>query len=585
MIGKKVLTKIVLLLIVLFGVTILTFVYTNLSPVDAAEALAVRRYSRPTAEQIELVREELGLDKPILQQYGSWLWNALHGDFGNSYNTGRSIVEELTASIQPTLIMAVLALLFSTVICIPLGVLSASRKGGLADKSIYLFGIICMSLPNYWIGFMLLLAFAVYLPIFSIMGADSLKDFVLPALALAIPTSAGTIRVFRSSLLDGYNSDFVLYARARGSIRMENCKYGKPFCVTSVNYHAGAELWVYDCRQFYGGECVLHSGSRFHVGDSIKRQGYHNNQRVCIAHCRYLCLGQFPCRLPEHIVESSKPDGRKIMIRKIIHSPQALIGLAMMLIVFLVMVFAPFLAPNDPMQLNVAHSFAPPDTQYPLGTDELGRCVLSRLIYGARESLSIALPTLLLLAIISTVIATLCAYLGGIVDRVFEVVSNIFMAFPPFLVAITLVGLFESKVTSIILSIVIAMWVWNARVVRTHVLRERSQPYVITCRMSGCSELRIVFRHIIPNILPHLLVIYSTGLSSIIIMISSYAFLGLGLETGTAEWGAMFVNANKLLFSHPELLVYPGLCILFAAAGFNLFGEALRDLCAPKEGS
>lgn len=216
MIGKKVLTKIVLLLIVLFGVTILTFVYTNLSPTDAAEALAVRRYSRPTAEQIELVREELGLDKPILQQYGSWLWNALHGDFGNSYNTGRSIVEELTASIQPTLIMAVLALLFSTVICIPLGVLSASRKGGLADKSIYLFGIICMSLPNYWIGFMLLLAFAVYLPIFSIMGADSLKDFVLPALALAIPTSAGTIRVFRSSLLDGYNSDFVLYARARG---------------------------------------------------------------------------------------------------------------------------------------------------------------------------------------------------------------------------------------------------------------------------------------------------------------------------------------------------------------------------------
>ena len=106
MIGKKVLTKIVLLLIVLFGVTILTFVYTNLSPVDAAEALAVRRYSRPTAEQIELVREELGLDKPILQQYGSWLWNALHGDFGNSYNTGRSIVEEL-AVLPEKLLLAV----------------------------------------------------------------------------------------------------------------------------------------------------------------------------------------------------------------------------------------------------------------------------------------------------------------------------------------------------------------------------------------------------------------------------------------------------------------------------------------------
>ena len=130
-------------------------------PVDAAEALAVRRYNRPTPQQVELVREELGLDQPILQQYGSWLWSALHGDFGNSYNTGRPIVEELSASIRPTLVMAAMALFFATLLSIPLGVLSASRKGGLADRSIYLFGIICMSLPNYWIGFMLLLAFAV----------------------------------------------------------------------------------------------------------------------------------------------------------------------------------------------------------------------------------------------------------------------------------------------------------------------------------------------------------------------------------------------------------------------------------------
>lgn len=108
------------------------------------------------------------------------------------------------------------------------------------------------------------------------------------------------------------------------------------------------------------------------------------------------------------------------MIRKIIHRPQAVLGLAMMLLVFLVMLLAPVFAPNDPMQLNVAHSFAPPDAQYPLGTDELGRCILSRLIYGARASLSIALPTLLLLAVISTVVATLCAYVGGALDRVLK---------------------------------------------------------------------------------------------------------------------------------------------------------------------
>lgn len=125
---QKILTRLSLFLLVLFGVTILTFIYTNLSPVDAAEALAVRRYSRPTPEQVELVREELGLDKPLIQQYGSWLWNALHGDFGNSYNTGRPIIEELTASLGPTITMASLALLFAAIFSIPLGVLSASKK-------------------------------------------------------------------------------------------------------------------------------------------------------------------------------------------------------------------------------------------------------------------------------------------------------------------------------------------------------------------------------------------------------------------------------------------------------------------------
>ena len=128
------------------------------------------------------------------------------------------------------------------------------------------------------------------------------------------------------------------------------------------------------------------------------------------------------------------------------------------------------------MQLNVAHSFAQPDAQYPLGTDELGRCILSRLIYGARASLSIALPTLLLLAVISTVVATLCAYIGGALDRIFEVVLQYFYGLSPVPRCHHPGGLFESKAASIVLSIVIAMWVWNARVVRTHVLRERNQP-------------------------------------------------------------------------------------------------------------
>ena len=213
---KRIFSRLLVLAAVLFGVTLLTFFYTSLSPVDAAQALAVRRFARPTAEQVTQVRHELGFDQPLAKQYIAWLSKAVSGDFGNSYNTGKPIIDELSASMRPTLRLAALALLFTALLSIPLGVWSASGKGGFADKSIYLFGIVCMSVPNYWIGFMLMLAFAVNIPLFSIMGAENWKDFVLPALAITIPTAAANIRVFRSSLLDGYNSDFVMYARARG---------------------------------------------------------------------------------------------------------------------------------------------------------------------------------------------------------------------------------------------------------------------------------------------------------------------------------------------------------------------------------
>ena len=240
---KKVISRLAMLLVVLFGVTLLTFFYTSLSPVDAAQALAIRRYTRPTNEQITEVRQELGLDQPIAKQYTNWVGKALRGDFGNSYNTGKPIIEELTASLKPTLKLAAMALLFTTLLSIPFGVLSAARKGGFADKTIYLFGIVCMSVPNYWIGFMLMIAFAVNIPIFSIMGAEDLKDFVLPSLAVAIPTAAANIRVFRSSLLDGYNSDFVMYARARGisegKIAVMVSRYALPPLITLLGQSFG----------------------------------------------------------------------------------------------------------------------------------------------------------------------------------------------------------------------------------------------------------------------------------------------------------------------------------------------------------
>ena len=126
---------------------------------------------------------------------------------------------------------------------------------------------------------------------------------------------------------------------------------------------------------------------------------------------------------------------------------------------------------------------------------------------------------------------------------------------------------------------------WFVRIVRSYSVQEMGKDYILAARISGCNTGKLVFRHLIPNILPQFLVYVSTGVASSIIMVSSFAFLGLGLPSGTPEWGAMLNDARTALYSHPELLIYPGLCIFVTAAGFNLFGEALRDILMPEEDS
>lgn len=271
------------------------------------------------------------------------------------------------------------------------------------------------------------------------------------------------------------------------------------------------------------------------------------------------------------------------MKKKILHNPQALIGLLLIVIVLLMAILAPLLTPHDPMAVDITKKFLEPCNEYPLGTDQLGRCVLSRLLYGARYSLGLALPILVVLAVIGTTLGMLCAWVGGLFDRIMNIVCDIFMAFPPLVIVLTLIGVVGQGAINLILSIILSMWVWFVKVVRSYVLVEKNKEYIIAAKISGCSGTDILLSHILPNIVPLLIVYFSTGIASIILMISGYSFLGLGLGNDIPEWGAMLNSAKQYLYSNPMLIVYPGICILMTAAGFNLLGEALRDILSPEE--
>lgn len=270
------------------------------------------------------------------------------------------------------------------------------------------------------------------------------------------------------------------------------------------------------------------------------------------------------------------------MLKKTLKNPQAVLGLSVMALFLLTALFAPVLAPNEPDKIDILAKYRPPGGAFPLGTDGLGRCVLSRLLYGARSSMMLALPSLAIVGLCGTVLGTAAAYLGGVFERVFIIVCDIFMAFPPLVMAISLVGALGVGMMNIAAAVFFSAWVWFAKVVRTWALIEKGKDYITASKIAGCSRTGIIFRHIIPNILPQCAVYLSTGIASMIIMVSGFAFLGLGFPAGTAEWGVMLNEAQANFHAHPELLIYPGLCILLAAVGFNLFGEALRDIVTPE---
>jgi peptide/nickel transport system permease protein len=271
------------------------------------------------------------------------------------------------------------------------------------------------------------------------------------------------------------------------------------------------------------------------------------------------------------------------MCKKILKNPQAVIGLILITVMLLAAIFAPVLAPHDPETVDLTKKYLAPCAAYPLGADQLGRCELSRLLFGARYSLAISLPILCILAVIGLLLGTLSASAGETVDRVMTMICDTFISFPALIIAVAVIGVLGDGLQNIAVAVVIAMWAWFTRVVRSYAVVEMGKEYILAARISGCGRLKLIRKHLIPNILPQFFVYLSTGVASSILMVSSFAFLGLGLPAGVAEWGAMLNDARSSLYSHPEFLIYPGFLILITAAGFNLFGEALRDELLPEE--
>ncbi len=247
------------------------------------------------------------------------------------------------------------------------------------------------------------------------------------------------------------------------------------------------------------------------------------------------------------------------------------------LLFFILALLAPWIAPHDPVKVNLLQKLKDPSAEHWLGTDHLGRDNLSRLLYGARVSIGFATMIFLSSLIIGLIVGSISGYLGGWIDNVLMRLCEGILAFPQLVLVLGIVGIFGPGLMQILLALMMVQWVHYARICRNMVVSLKERNFIAAARISGSSTWTIIRKHIIPNVQRPIVVMGTLEMGWAIMDISALSFLGLGIQPPNAEWGAMIHEGTGYIRSHPELMIYPGVAILLVVMTFNILGEALSD--------
>lgn len=258
------------------------------------------------------------------------------------------------------------------------------------------------------------------------------------------------------------------------------------------------------------------------------------------------------------------------------------LGLGIVMIMSLIALLAPWLAPYDPATLHLDHILAPPSSTFLLGTDALGRDVFSRLLFGARVSLWVGFVSVSISVLIGLTLGLLAGYFGGWTDELIMRGVDVMLCFPSFFLILAVIAFLEPSLTNIMIVIGLTSWMSVARLVRAETLSLRERDFIAAASLAGAGSVRIILMHILPNALAPVLVSATLGIAGAILVESSLSFLGLGVQPPFPSWGNMLMEGKDVLEIAPWLSLYPGLAILITVLGYNLLGESLRDILDPR---
>lgn len=246
-------------------------------------------------------------------------------------------------------------------------------------------------------------------------------------------------------------------------------------------------------------------------------------------------------------------------------------------------IIAPYIAPHDPLKTDMINSLKAPNDVFPLGTDQLGRDLFSRILYGALNSLKMTLSLVIIVFIIGTALGILAGYFGGVVDTIVMRFCDIFLAFPGIIFAIAVAGVLGPSSINTVIALAVVNWPKYARLSRGLTMSIRKKDYIKAAKMGGANEYQIILRYVLPNIIPSLIVTVAMDIGTMLLEISSLSFLGLGAQPPTPEWGYMINEGRTYIQTAPWLMIYPGIAMLITVTIFNLLGENIRDILDPNK--
>lgn len=261
----------------------------------------------------------------------------------------------------------------------------------------------------------------------------------------------------------------------------------------------------------------------------------------------------------------------------------ALTGLAIILLLVIVALFAPVLAPHHPYEQDLDKVLLGPSLEYPFGTDDFGRCIFSRIIFGTRISLAIGIIVTTISAVAGIILGMLAGFYGGVIDEVIMRIVDIFLAFPGLILALVIAGLLGPGMFNVLFALALVGWMGYARVVRGAVLSVKEKEFVETAMSLGASDLYIMCRHLLPNVIAPVIVMATLGIGQTILAAAGLSFLGLGVQPPVPVWGSMLNDGKAYLQTAPHLTIFPGLAIMITVLSFNFLGDGLRDVLDPRQ--